>query len=273
MTAGSVSRAVRAAIFAAVCVTTTALGHGLMSVQPLPWWALVAAFGATGSAAWWLAGRERGAFVITGSTVVAQLGLHSLFGLAQASPGGTVTTVAPERQWAARLLCGAYEAGPAPESQALAIRLLRQAGLDPAITHATPAMSMGGMQGMSGMADMPAMHAMGMGHMGSMSGDVSQMQLMHSGGSAIGMFLAHVLAALVCGVWLWRGEAAAFQLARSVAAVLFAPLLLVLTVSGWTGLKRPVRRPVGAGHVVRLHGVLLQHTVSRRGPPRLSFCC
>ncbi|MFF4605839.1 hypothetical protein ACFY12_24245 [Streptomyces sp. NPDC001339] len=213
MTAGSVSRAARAAIFAAVCVPTAALGHALMSAQPLPWWVLVAAFGSTGAVAWWLAGRERGGFAVTASTVVAQLGLHSLFGLAQS--------------------CG----------------------------------------GMAGMAEISATSAAHMRHMAAMHGDMGQMHLMHSGHGSLGMLLAHTLAALVCGLWLWRGEAAAFQLARSAAAALFAPLLLVLTTLGWTGLK-PSARPVAtASHVARLRGVLLHYIVCRRGPPRLAVSC
>ncbi|GGX42464.1 hypothetical protein GCM10010341_75540 [Streptomyces noursei] len=276
MTAGSVSRAVRAAIFAVVCVTTAALGHALMSAQPLPWWALATALGVTGSAAWWLAGRERGVFVVTGSTVVAQLGLHSLFDLAQSCRCGTPAAVAPERHWAVRLLCDATGAGPSLGSQASAARMLHQAGLGLGTAHAPPPTSMDGMPGMSGMAgmaDTPATSAAHVGHMAAMHGDMSQMQLMHSGHGALGMFLAHALAALVCGLWLWRGETAAFRLARSVAALLFAPLLLVLTALGWTGLKSSARPLAAAGHVVRLRGALLQYVVSRRGPPRLSVCC
>ncbi|MFE0186660.1 hypothetical protein [Streptomyces sp. NPDC058989] len=236
MTAGSVSRAVRAAIFAAVCVTTAALGHALMSTQPLPWWALVAALGVTCSAAWWPAGRERGALVVTGSTVVAQLGLHSLFGLAQSCRGG------PD--------LGTVRA-PLP----------------------TPLGDVPGMSGLAGMADAAAASVAHAGDMGAMHRHMSQLPMMHSGHGTLGMFLAHALAALVCGLWMWRGEAAAFRLTRSVAAVWFAPLLLVLATLGWTG-RKPATRPVaGAGHVLRLRGVLLHHVLSRRGPPEVSLSC
>ncbi|TJZ58953.1 hypothetical protein FCH28_02010 [Streptomyces piniterrae] len=195
MTAGSVSRAVRAAIFAAVCVTTAALGHSLMSPRPVPWWALVAACGATGAMAWWPAGRERGGFVVTGSTVLTQLGLHFLFDLQTPH-------------------------APAP----------------------TP------------MDGMPGMNA-------------------HPGHATPGMFCAHALAALVCGVWLWRGEAAACRLGRSMVAVLFAPLLLVLTTLSWAGPKPSAGPSAGAVRVLRPRGVLLHHVVSRRGPPELAVCC
>ncbi|MGD3112669.1 PE-PGRS family protein [Streptomyces sp. YGL11-2] len=283
MTAGSVSRAVRAAIFAVVCVTTAALGHALMSAQPLPWSTLVAALGTTGWAAWWLTGRERGALLVTGSTVLAQLGLHSLFSLAQACQAGTTAEVVSERLWGIRALGGAPGAGPAPESQAPAARMLHQAGLGLGTTHASPPTPMDGMPGMggtAGMDGMPSTSAAHMGHMGHLAttthGDMSMSQMhsmhsMHSGHGALGMFLAHALAALVCGLWMWRGEAAAFRLARSMAAVLFAPLLLVLTTLGWIG-RKPSARPVAAaGHIVRLRGVLLQYAVSRRGPPRNSI--
>ncbi|WP_407288740.1 hypothetical protein [Streptomyces sp. BP-8] len=198
MTAGSVLRAVRAAIFAAVCVTTAALGHALMSARPLPWWVWGAAFGATGAAAWWRAGRERGAFAVIGATVLAELGLHALFGLAQAS---------------------------------LALR---------------------------------SSHPMDMG--------MGRVQPLHSSHGSPGMVLAHAVAALVCGWWLWRGEKAVFRLARSVAAALFAPLLLVLTSLG-RGPRLPVRPAAGRGRLVRLRGVCLQYAVSRRGPPGPSPCC
>ncbi len=75
-------RSARAAVFAAVCVTTTALGHALMSGDALPWWAVACAFVGTASGARWLTGRERGAVAVVGATVVAQTLLHLLFVLA-----------------------------------------------------------------------------------------------------------------------------------------------------------------------------------------------
>lgn len=221
MTPGSVLRAVRTAVFAVVCVTTAALGHALMSARPLPWWALGAAFGVTGAVAWWLAGRERGAPAVIGATVVAQLGLHSLFGLAQAS---------------------------------------------------TPTV-MRGVHGAAHMADMAHLSAVSSGLGPGAGMGIGQMELARSGHGSLGMFLAHAVAALVCGVWLWRGETAACRLARSVAAVLFAPLLLVLTALVLTGRTLPARPVADGGRPVRLRGVRLQYTVSRRGPPAPSPCC
>lgn len=88
-----------------------------------------------------------------------------------------------------------------------------------------------------------------------------------AGHSSLGMIAAHLLAALVCGVWLARGEAALFALARTIGALAFPPLRLLLAVVRVPELPHPVRpRP----HTRRLHGVVLAHTLSRRGPPRLS---
>ncbi|MFF8370564.1 hypothetical protein ACF05W_17155 [Streptomyces lydicus] len=236
MTPGSVSRAVRAAIFAVVCVTTAALGHALMSARPLPWWALVAALGGTGSAAWWSAGRQRGGFAVTGSSVLAQLALHSLFGRVQSCrPGLCLETV-----------------------------------------HASSATPMGAMAGMSrltDMAGMPATSAAHPGALGALRGDGSPAQMLPGGHGTLGMFLAHALAALVCGVWMWRGEAAVCRLARNAAAEWCAPFLLALAALGWTGLKPTARPAAGAAQVLCLRGVFLHHVPFRRGPPSPSFCC
>ncbi|MFJ9417875.1 hypothetical protein ACIRPT_27520 [Streptomyces sp. NPDC101227] len=217
MTTGSAARAPRAAAFAAVCVTTTALGHALMAGR-VPWWALGAAFLGTSAAAYCLTGRERGALVVMGATVAAQLGLHSLFGLAQATTSASLTASAPGT---------------------------------PAVAPMVPSTPMDAMAGM----DMSPM-----GHTGQMSG---------AGQGAPGMFLAHLLAALVCGLWLWRGEAAVFRLARSLAGLLFAPLLLALATQGRAGLRLPAR-PLADAPVLRLRAELLHDIVSRRGPPGTS---
>ncbi|WP_329121313.1 hypothetical protein [Streptomyces sp. NBC_01353] len=109
-------------------------------------------------------------------------------------------------------------------------------------------------------------HAAAMGHTAM---DPSMLPVMEAaaGHSSLGMIGAHLLAALVCGLWLARGEAALFALARTVGALAFTPLRLLLAVVRVPELPHPVRpRP----HTRRLHGVVLAHTLSRRGPPRLS---
>lgn len=219
MTSGPVFRLARAAVFAAVCVVVTALGHTLMSGAALPWWAVGYAFAATAAAAWWLTGRERGAPTVVSATVVAQLALHELFGFAQ------------------RL-------GTAP-----------------------------GATGGDGMAHMNhTNHAMRMSSgsgAGPASGpDAGEWIMSLFGHSAFGMFLAHVVAALLCALWLWRGEAAAFRTGRALAAALFVPLRLVLRIL--VAALPPAPPRVGAlVPVPRLRGVLLQYAVSRRGPPVL----
>ncbi|MGR8010872.1 hypothetical protein [Streptomyces hypolithicus] len=87
------------------------------------------------------------------------------------------------------------------------------------------------------------------------------------GSSSLAMTSAHLAAALLCALWLARGEAAFFRLARTVGALAFTPLRLLLAVAGPHGLPkqprprlRTTRRPA--------HGVVLAHTLSRRGPPR-----
>ncbi|MCZ4513382.1 hypothetical protein O3Q52_35575 [Streptomyces sp. ActVer] len=209
MTSGIAFRLARAAVFAAVCVVSAALGHALMSGAGLPWWAVGYAFAATTAAAWWLTGRERGVGLVTGATVVAQLGLHQLFGLAQRA---------------------------------------RSSG----IFMSTSSMDAGGHT-----------HPMGPG-----PADTLLM------GGDVGMFAAHLLAAVVCGLWLWRGEEAAFRTARAIAyrtgrllgTALFEPLQRALRVSAAMRPAGPVRTPVFVP-VRRLRGVLLEYAVTRRGPP------
>ncbi|MFI0779636.1 hypothetical protein [Streptomyces sp. NPDC021212] len=105
-----------------------------------------------------------------------------------------------------------------------------------------------GTDGMAGMAD---------AHMASAAHGITP-----------GMLLAHALAALVCGLWLWCGEAAAFRLGRTLAAAVFVPLRLVLRLLGADALPLPVRRlPARPGAVRALRTALLHYVVARRGPP------
>lgn len=243
MTTGPFSRAVRAAAFAAVCVTTTALGHALMAAEPLPWWAALAAFGATGPVGWWLTGRERGGSVITGTTVLAQLGLHALFDLSQT---------------------GLSHTGMGTN------------GVD-AMRGMTAMAEMAGTATMSGTVTMPGtVTTSGAGHLDATAGALTHpghLDMTPSVHGSLGMLLAHTLAAVLCGLWLWRGEAAVFQLARSFAAALFAPMLLVLWTPDRTGLKPPARRVTADAPALGPSGTLLHHVVSRRGPPALPVCC
>ncbi|MFJ4966357.1 hypothetical protein ACIP6P_28555 [Streptomyces sp. NPDC088729] len=90
-------------------------------------------------------------------------------------------------------------------------------------------------------------------------------------GSAItgGMAAAHLLAGLVCGWWLWRGEVALARLGRCLALFLRAPLRTAWRL--WSAAppapaparRRPARRGTGR----RARGLLAAHSLSRRGPP------
>ncbi|MGW7053437.1 hypothetical protein [Streptomyces sp. NPDC054887] len=89
------------------------------------------------------------------------------------------------------------------------------------------------------------------------------------GSDSLAMTAAHLAGALVCGLWLARGEAAFFRLAQTVGALAFTPLRLLLAVVRTLALPEPVR-PRGPRTTRRHgHGVVLAHTLSRRGPPRV----
>ena len=83
MGAGWGVRAIRAAVFASVCVLLAALGHTLMSGAAVPWWTLLAGLLATCGVGWCLAGRERGLPLVVSVVVVTQGALHAVFELAQ----------------------------------------------------------------------------------------------------------------------------------------------------------------------------------------------
>ncbi|MFF5013596.1 hypothetical protein [Streptomyces sp. NPDC001165] len=245
MTTGWCSRTVRAAVFAAVCVLLAALGHIMMSRTAVPWWAMTAGAVATGGMAWWLAGRERGPLPVVSFAVATQAVLHASFSLAQAlvhpAPSGGTSLA---QQWVTYVLCGA-PSGSGMEH-------------DPMPTSMT---SMG--------HDVGAVHSMGsmgsMNHMGS-AGSVG-----HSAGhdmagtSSTGMLLAHLLAALLCGLWLAYGERAAFRILRAMAGRLFAPLRLLLRPPAPP--HRPHVRVRRAESDRAPRRLLLTHAITSRGPP------
>lgn len=84
-----------------------------------------------------------------------------------------------------------------------------------------------------------------------------------------GMIAVHVLAAVGCALWLAHGERAFLKLAYAVAAAAFTPVRLLL---GAVLLPGPAtyRAPRPLSPAPRpLHGVVLAHTLVRRGPPAL----
>ncbi|MCX4524109.1 MULTISPECIES: hypothetical protein [unclassified Streptomyces] len=255
MTPGRCCRALRAAMFAATCVLLASLGHLLMSGAAVPWRAVAAALAVTGAVAWVLAGRERGLLAVTSATVAVQAVLHTGFSLAQALAQAAAPSrpegVSVAQQWAQYLLCGPT----ARLSRAEAVRVVRDAGLGSRLELPPPGEGGHAHHAAHAMADagtamttvpMPAGH-----DMGSMS--------------PTGMLAAHLLAALLCGLWLAYGEQGTFRVLRAVAGLLLVPLRLAFR------LPAPPDRPrLGArrGHRSRPpRGFLLVHAITSRGPP------
>lgn len=222
MRSGPGFRLARSAVFAGVCVVTSALGHAMMSGSPMPAWAVGYALAGVTAGAWWLTGRERGALVVTGSTVVTQLALHVVFMLSQMVHGTGIPTTGP----------AAMPGVP---------------GMDPALYGGTAA------SGSSAVAH----PGMGMG----------------SHEWSTGMLLAHTLAALVCGLWLWRGEAAVYRLGRALATFLAAPLRRALFAFAAPRPRKAPRTRAVAAPAARLGHWALRHSVIRRGPPLSPFSC
>ncbi|MEU9193234.1 hypothetical protein [Streptomyces hundungensis] len=281
MTAGGFCRTIRAAMFAAVCVLLAAVGHVLMSGTSVPWWALTAGALATGVTGWCLAARERGVALVMSATVAAQLLLHSSFSLAQAVVRPALPGEASfAQQWAQYLVCGSSSVDLPSEAEA--VRIVSDAGLGSRLASAPP-----GMDHMS-MSSMTSLHPMSSAHMsaGSMAHDMAATNVTASvdpmthaahigsmgsighdmaGTSSISMLAAHLLAALLSGLWLAYGERAAFRILRVLAGWFVAPLRLVLVVPAPSHRPRtPSRRHRTAGVLRQL---LLARAITSRGPP------
>jgi hypothetical protein len=241
MDAGWYARTVRAAVFAAVCVLLAAVGHIMMSGCAVPWWALLAGGVATGGFGWVLAGRERGLTLIVALVVGAQTVLHWGFSLAQSAVGSTASGTVGGGMGAMPMGSMGHDMG------SMDMRSMDMSGM-----HAH-SMSMQMHMGMSHSAHMGAGAESGLGHW------------LVSGMPSIGMSGAHLVAAVLCGLWLGYGERVAYRLLGAVAGWLAAPLRLVLTLPA---LPRPPRRLVRRSRSrwtpYRLH---LVHAITARGPP------
>ncbi|MDX2681696.1 hypothetical protein [Streptomyces soliscabiei] len=228
------SRLTRAGVFAAVCVVTTALGHAVMSGDVLPWWAVGLAFVATAWQGWWLTSRERGAALVVGATVSAQGLLHLLFGLAHA------IVREPE---------AGSSAGELPTVGHGVV--LSSSGMAMHMHHSGADMTIGA-NGTAGV------HA------------ALPLESVIAGQGTAGMLLAHLLAAVVCGLWLWRGELAAHQMGRALAVLLFAPLRRIRRLLTGSALDRHLScawAATGWSETARTVPAALRHAVVRRGPP------
>jgi hypothetical protein len=267
--AGAGVRLLRTAVFTAVCVLLAAAGHAMASGRPVPAGSLVIGWLAVFAVVAPLAGRERGLPGITALLACGQLALHMVFSTGQMCTtvtasrpqGGTSALVAV----ASRLVCGG---GKAPLSPAAARQALVQAGLDPS--------TVGGTVHMPGML---------------MPGDPGFTTAHNSPGSALSMalsmcslrmLLGHLLAAVVAGWLLRRGEAALWRLIRlsvrgaaglttlAPSALRRACALLAALAAAAPSPRRRVRRaalPAPGRH----RSVWLRHCLAGRGPPQVAL--
>ncbi|MER8043152.1 hypothetical protein [Streptomyces sp. NPDC094032] len=215
-----------------------------MSAHAIPWHSLLLAFAATATLAWTAAGHRRGPLAIATGLTAVQGALHLIFGAGEQGSMGAMGAMGGKGSTAP--MAAMDHMGSTDPMAAMA-----------ALHHMGTTDPMSAMSAMDPMASMAATahtaHTMTMGA---------------APGSATGMLLAHLLAALACGLWLARGEAALFVLARAVAATAFTPLRLALAAVRVLAPVPPALRPARtAPYTRRLRGVVLAHAVSRRGPP------
>ncbi|MFI2031192.1 PE-PGRS family protein [Streptomyces buecherae] len=252
MEAGHVLRGLRAAVFAAVCVLLAAAGHVVMSATPIPLWAVGVALLGTGGAAWCAAGRERGPLLIMSLTAGAQMALHTLFSVAQTGVGGHGAGHG-QHAHAAPSAAGA--------SDALRERIAAgEAVLPPSCGLPNPLVSG---EGSAASGDGLGQHVAGLGQ------DVlssAHTMALHDGHGGLGMWSAHLLVALVCGVWLCGGEQAAFRVGRALAVRLFAPLYVLFGDTA-PGPQPEHGRSRGSHEARRPRLLLLVHVIATRGPP------
>ncbi|MGW7611460.1 hypothetical protein ACWGKW_30215 [Streptomyces sp. NPDC054766] len=262
MTAGWCTRTLRAAMFAAVCVVLAALGHVMMSGSPVAWWALAGAGAGTAGAGWCLAGRERGLPLVVSVVVLAQGVLHTAFSVAQSLTPTMDAGMGP----------GSGTGQPGMEGMA-GMSGMPMGGVDHGYAQGflrmgsahTASLDMGSAD--MGSATMDSMGAMGMGHIG-----FGTLAHLFTGGreagsspSSFGMLAAHVLAALLCGLWLAHGERAVFRTLRALAGRLAAPLRLLLALP--TPPHRPRVRVCRGSSDRAPRRLLLVHAITSRGPP------
>ncbi|WP_327120479.1 hypothetical protein OHB12_16505 [Nocardia sp. NBC_01730] len=94
-------------------------------------------------------------------------------------------------------------------------------------------------------------------------GAAAESPVVHGGPGT--MVAAHAAAAMVCAVWLWRGEVVLFALLAALYARTLAPLLLVLVHSS---VDSNPRIPVQIDHRTAIpRAGVLRHVMARRGPP------
>lgn len=223
-------RALRAAVFAALCVTLASTSHVLMAKAPLPLPAVAGAFAAVFGLAYLLTARpECGFWALAGLMVPMELALDTLLTTGQQAcygpAGGPVT--GSWRSFNEAVLCHGGHVGP-------------QHG---ATFASSVAAVPGGAQGTAAVA---------------------------SAGALPWLLLAgHVVAGLLASFWLRRGEAALGRLVRAAVLAAFRPLLLAVAALRGAPATGPRRAPRTARSAVpgRPAAHRLHHAVVRRGPP------
>lgn len=295
-------RLLRASVFAGVCVLLAAAGHQWAGGRPPGTGVLVA--GWLGVLAWVvpLAGRRRTVPGVAAALAAGQFALHAFFCLlcapasalasasASASASGTVSGAVAGSvsgagrgagpfagsgvlALAARLRCG----GPgAPLTTAQAASVVRRAGLDPAMPGMPGMPGAHGMAGMGGTGGMAGMHGMLPTVLGTrMAVPTRPGDLLHLLPSPA-MALAHLIAAALLGLVLWRGDAALWLLTSRPAKTALRRLLGAFTeglraLAAVAGAAEGVRRLRRAAHRHRRHAPRRPRPAAapavRRGPP------
>jgi len=88
-------------------------------------------------------------------------------------------------------------------------------------------------------------------------------------GTSAGMVLAHLVAGLLCGLWIWRGDVAVVRLGQALMLSLCAPLRLAgLLATSVVPQGQPSVVPPGYVEPAGLGWAPIYHVASRRGPPR-----
>ncbi|MFI9362700.1 hypothetical protein ACIG5E_16855 [Kitasatospora sp. NPDC053057] len=258
-------RVLRALPFATVCVALAAAGHGLASGSAVPSGALLLGWALVGVVAVLAARRECSLRAIIGGLAVGQGGLHVLFHAAQ---------------------CGRRPPSAASPANPSSVSSM---------------VGMPGMHGMSGMAGMSGALPVGSGRPGPSAAHVAA----GSGGAAhavvaathvsfwghaalLGlspaMLVAHLVATVAAGWWLWRGEVAVWRLVRLTAETVSATVhareaslrgvlaLFALLRGGTAGRSRAAatRFVPAEGRWWLPRWTSLRHVVIRRGPPLVS---
>ena len=295
MTAGADLRLLRAAVFAAACVTVSAAGHIFAGGLGVPFSALALGFACVFVVALVLGRRERALPGIAGLLALGQVGLHLLFAAGPhsasagmpAGPGsggaGTGGSPGGIKALAGKLLCDNSAMGM---SEAQAHRVVARAGLSPDAA----ATAAGSHPAHGGIAHPGAAHG-GAGHAAHDAAaslpfpetpldclrDAARLAL---GTLDLPMLLAHMLAALLLGWLLRRGEAALWRMLRlsadvaavtdEVVAARALRLAFAFVRALHTGLLPWAFVPAAfrtRREELAPRSVALQHSVHRRGPP------